>query len=375
MRHNLKDKGITLVALVVTIIILLILAGITVSLVIGQNGLLGKAQLASNTMANATANETTQMAKYSNDIDDLTSGFINGQGGGGGPTIVGDAPQVGESINYNAGSLTTTTASLNLPEGTSIEGKKLASLNLHTGTSLLNEIDASLATDWVVLDYDSTTGEVLIVPTTYDTDRLQIEGIQGYNNAVEAFDMVAGIYLNPTYAKNARSITVEDVNKLEGYDPVVRAAAETVTSTGTGAGGAYVWSNRYGMNADTLKIIDYGEGNIENRTFKTTPTTDMYTYELSEKAVSIFGTDQIWLASRLASLDGDEQFDFGVRAIDHGYNDQTSWPRVGRRQLISLGENNYFYSSYSAMKVLPVVSLKSNVTMQKVNGVWQLSVD
>ena len=79
-KRNLQETGITLIALVVTIIILLILAGVTVSLVVGQNGLLGRAQVASNTMANATANEITQMGKYANEVDELTSGFIDNGG-------------------------------------------------------------------------------------------------------------------------------------------------------------------------------------------------------------------------------------------------------------------------------------------------------
>ncbi len=43
---NLKQNGITLVALVVTIIVLLILAGISLSLVVGNNGVVKKAQQA-----------------------------------------------------------------------------------------------------------------------------------------------------------------------------------------------------------------------------------------------------------------------------------------------------------------------------------------
>ena len=39
-------KGITLIALVVTIIVLLILAGITISTLFGENGIITKAQLA-----------------------------------------------------------------------------------------------------------------------------------------------------------------------------------------------------------------------------------------------------------------------------------------------------------------------------------------
>ena len=43
MKNFKKQKGITLVALVVTIIVLLILAGVSLSLVAGENGILGRA--------------------------------------------------------------------------------------------------------------------------------------------------------------------------------------------------------------------------------------------------------------------------------------------------------------------------------------------
>ena len=39
---KLREKGITLVALVVTIIILLILAGVTIALALSENGIIGK---------------------------------------------------------------------------------------------------------------------------------------------------------------------------------------------------------------------------------------------------------------------------------------------------------------------------------------------
>ena len=40
------EKGITLIALIVTIIILLILAGVTISIVTGNQGIFGKAKIA-----------------------------------------------------------------------------------------------------------------------------------------------------------------------------------------------------------------------------------------------------------------------------------------------------------------------------------------
>ena len=49
MKQNLKErvkskKGVTLIALVITIIVLLILAGVTIATLTGDNGILTKAQ-------------------------------------------------------------------------------------------------------------------------------------------------------------------------------------------------------------------------------------------------------------------------------------------------------------------------------------------
>ena len=55
MKRELKyDKGITLIALVITIIVLLVLAGVTLSMISSQDGILNKA---------VTAKEATEKAK------------------------------------------------------------------------------------------------------------------------------------------------------------------------------------------------------------------------------------------------------------------------------------------------------------------------
>ena len=64
-------QGITLIALVVTIIILLILAGIVVNLAIGENGIFNRAQVAANTWRNAETNEELVMEEFSNWIDNV----------------------------------------------------------------------------------------------------------------------------------------------------------------------------------------------------------------------------------------------------------------------------------------------------------------
>ena len=56
-----NNKGITLIALVITIIVLLILAGISIAMLTGNNGLLTKANDAKNDTATAEAKERINM--------------------------------------------------------------------------------------------------------------------------------------------------------------------------------------------------------------------------------------------------------------------------------------------------------------------------
>lgn len=57
-----NNKAITLISLVVTIIILIILAGISINLVLGENGLIEKTKLAAEESKYATAEEKVKMA-------------------------------------------------------------------------------------------------------------------------------------------------------------------------------------------------------------------------------------------------------------------------------------------------------------------------
>ena len=57
-----NNKGITLIALVITIIVLLILAGVSISLVVGNNGILTQSKSAVETNREAKAKEEVEMA-------------------------------------------------------------------------------------------------------------------------------------------------------------------------------------------------------------------------------------------------------------------------------------------------------------------------
>lgn len=67
------NKGITLIALVVTIVILLILAGITINLVFSDNGIIKKAQETANKTQEAIENEQAQM----NELTDYMTNMLD----------------------------------------------------------------------------------------------------------------------------------------------------------------------------------------------------------------------------------------------------------------------------------------------------------
>ena len=72
-----KDIGITLIALIITIIILIILAGISISMMLGNEGLLNKAKYAKESYSNAQQQEELEIAKYKNEIDSYVDGNRN----------------------------------------------------------------------------------------------------------------------------------------------------------------------------------------------------------------------------------------------------------------------------------------------------------
>ena len=93
-----NKKGITLVALVVTIVILLILAGVSINLVLGNNGIIAKAKDAETKSAEASQNDLKGM----NGLVSEMEGALAGNGNNGGETqtheiTIGEAKVVANS--------------------------------------------------------------------------------------------------------------------------------------------------------------------------------------------------------------------------------------------------------------------------------------
>ena len=72
-----REKGITLVALIITIVIIVILSSVTISATFGDNGIIKKAELARDLASNATIAEAEDM----NSLMDEYSNIMKGDGG------------------------------------------------------------------------------------------------------------------------------------------------------------------------------------------------------------------------------------------------------------------------------------------------------
>ena len=73
MKTKIKqERGITLIALVITIVVLLILAGVTINALFGDTGIINKAKDAQNKMDQAAENDLKAINGFNEWIDEQT---------------------------------------------------------------------------------------------------------------------------------------------------------------------------------------------------------------------------------------------------------------------------------------------------------------
>ena len=114
-------------------------------------------------------------------------------------------------------------------------------------------------TNWRVLGIEHGADEdnLMIVPTTLikstKSEGLSLIGEKGYCYGIEEMENICKIYGYGTGAISARSITVEDINKITGYDPM-----------NTGDGTVY----KKGEIAEYKNEITYTRENFSNTTIQ-----------------------------------------------------------------------------------------------------------
>lgn len=286
-----SSNGITLIALVITIIVLLILAGISISMLSGDNSILNKAGKARDLTGEKSIAERVQLAylgalatekgeateeglttalnsefgsgKYTlaQDLTKVTidgkdynfDGTVSGGGSGGewtqdseGKIVSPDGKvklQIGDYVNYNAlaGVDTTDTNNTTIKSNGTDNGygDQTFDLTKYTGDN-----------KWRVLGVKDGKVELIsadLVPLSDNSVYFYLNGRTGFQNAETELTKIAGLYGHGTHATGARSVNVDDINKITGYNPnaegIKNPTAEQIAS-----------GNKYGNN----KLYEYG---------------------------------------------------------------------------------------------------------------------
>ena len=181
----MKNKGITLISLVVTIIVLLILAGITIGTIFNDNGIIKKAQEAANATEEAAKNDQAAINGLLNEMDSI----INGIGGGNVPVI----GSISGKITWSTGSATLTlttdvegvtiqyrkNSESNWTNYTSavpslLHGDKVYARGIKGGETVINEkefkIQDTIAPTVTIANASSTTNSISATATATDNE-------------------------------------------------------------------------------------------------------------------------------------------------------------------------------------------------------------
>ena len=339
-----NQKGITLIALVITIVVLLILAGVSINTLFNDNGIIERAKDAQNKMDEAENKDIEEVKKANNWLEE--KGGIKNETGEDKPTQSAEWTQektkvkngtttyeVGDDYSYDCG----------------VSG--------YTGS-------------WKVLGAEN--GKLLIM-STIDIGTLKLEGKEGYNTGISQLNEMC-----KPYGTNARSIKVEDINRVTGYDPNNPVSGKKYGATGWNEyGNKVTYTANKTTSSNGLTYIDgLREGKYEhpdgrvigsNGVTSITETSTAYFYYPNTLTSSNSGTTQgiettgtaykllfrndkdtencqYWLASSCVST-GNNYSSFGIRMIFSGnVNSTPPW-------------YSYATSSSGAIGVRAVVSL------------------
>ena len=200
-----ENKGITLVALVITIIILLILAGITISS-LTNTGLFEKAKEARDKTQNATENQ----AKILNEYEDELNKYVSGTTGENSEKLA-DKVKVGDYVAYTPDTVSNTDTKYTTLISNLVTYSGSAA---NTTSTLTQEKDLK----WRVLDVQN--GQVRLISEVPTTSKITLSGYNGYNNAVKLLDDTCStLYNNSKLASKVQNLKIEDITKYMKTQP------------------------------------------------------------------------------------------------------------------------------------------------------------
>lgn len=375
------EKGITLIALVITIIILLILAGITINLTLGEHGILNMAKEAGKNYQNAADYEKNEIdTLYNNVIKNLENNDTN-------YSRLVDKANVGDYVAYNPidGVIDQNILSYTSPVGTGMShgngcSKTSDGVNISEGQTFT----ANSNIKWRVLSTNKTTGEVVLIseePIQTDEGReFYMKGAIGYLYAEQELNEICKIY---GYGKGAdtskvfnhetgyieeeketrtikgsgsRSIDIKDINNITGY--------KTVTGTSSTHTIFYpTKTTKDGKSLTTKSTTDENSSLYKGEDYITDKSSTIYKILFTNKTNSDYS--KYWIANKCTGDSTSTGVNFFIQMVYDGMVATNivlaSWP-------------NQYEEIANFGGVRPIIHLKTNIQTsgQDENGAWKI---
>ena len=271
--NALKEKrGITLVALVVTIVVLLILAGVSLNLVLGNNGIITKSQDAKVMSRAGSVDDEVGLWKGNNWIAKNSNGSSESEN---------DMLQrlIDKKLITTDDEIDTTnkiirikkkdgTVVKEIPYGedakTLVEAFKNGELKVgdyinyaptYTNTSTVNE---SIGNGWRVAYINITSGIVTLISEGVP---LEIDWFNDYNSSTQKINLNYGEINNLFDNSVADNI---DIPTLEDFQLLCNQAGYEITHTEAGVGSPNWTNEAYLIDNDSLGILDVARRYIVN---------------------------------------------------------------------------------------------------------------
>ena len=226
LKTKIGEKGITLIALIITIIMMLILAGVTISAISGNDGILSKSKKAVSDYSKAAAEEEMKLYLTSLEMEKNASGdrladylksHIGEDGledyqnnGDGTAQVVLNGKRY--KVNLSDGTYTY------VGEGTGAVRNIKQVLNSNNqdvpGVAMVGAGDIETEDlGWEVLKNNGDTVDLIAINNT--SFEVNISGINGYTNGVKALnDICSKLYgnleINGTKVTSARNVNADD---------------------------------------------------------------------------------------------------------------------------------------------------------------------
>lgn len=432
MRFKTKEaKGITLIALVITIIVLLILAGVTIATLTGDNGILKQADKAKTETTMGEEKEAIGLAYNGAKTEKLggviTAGDLNTQftkngtkaTASGEETIKVDFEtgrsytlddhgkieewidiakyvKVGDYVDYNP---TITTKDGTTPVETSklSYSSPIGTATEHGNGKSVQNFTATEKTRWRVLSIENGVVELIsenVIKSDTNASFI-LRGAMGYLYAERELNEVCKIFgygygadttkggsyttggpidkqiTGKIEETGARSITIEDINKKAGI-------YEDTTDGKMKYSDGEVISSSYGSITNPTSNVYYPTVNGDSTTGKSTSAgvknlkNTYYSYNKSKientDIQNMLFNEPYWLASRCISYGSKEA---GFYACHVGYGGRTNYACLCIGNTSNVLENTWY-----DFAVRPVVTLKSDIidvsTNYSTEGEWKL---